>query len=177
MKKMFFALMAVLAVTTVSAQDNGQQDERKRGREGRVEMMTKELNLTEAQKTQMTALMDDTQKKLEALEQQKKEIFESQKARMEQILTEEQLAKFKEMGSRHHGPRHGDFKGGPRPDFKDGPRPEFNGEGPCPGDFKDKGEFRGRGHRGHGPRHHGKPAGEGCDKCKDCPQEGEAQAK
>ena len=148
---MFFALMAVLAVTTVSAQDNGQQDERKRGREGRVEMMTKELNLTEAQKTQMTALMDDTQKKLEALEQQKKEIFESQKARMEQILTEEQLAKFKEMGSRHHGPRHGDFK--------------------------DKGEFRGRGHRGHGPRHHGKPAGEGCDKCKDCPQEGEAQAK
>ena len=169
MKKMFFALMAVLAVTTVSAQDNGQQDEQKRGREGRVEMMAKELNLTEAQKTQMTALMDDTQKKLEALEQQKKEIFESQKARMEQILTEEQLAKFKEMGPRHHGPRHGDFKGGPRP--------EFNGEGPCPGDFKDKGEFRGRGHRGHGPRHHGKPAGEGCDKCKDCPQEGEAQAK
>ena len=45
MKKMFFALMAVLAVTTVSAQDNGQQDEQKRGREGRVEMMAKELNL------------------------------------------------------------------------------------------------------------------------------------
>ena len=139
MKKLFVALMAVLAVTTVSAQDNGQQNERKRGPEGRVEMMAKELNLTEAQKTQITALMDQSKKQLEALEQQKKEILEAQRTQMEQILTPEQLAKFKEMKPRHRGHRHGEFKG------EGGPRPD---------NFKDrKGEFRGRGPKGHGPRH------------------------
>lgn len=181
MKKMFFALMAVLAVTTVSARDKGQQDERTRGPEGRVEMMAKELNLTDAQKAQMTTIMNDSQKQLEALEMQKKEILDAQKAKMEQILTEEQRAKFKEMRPRHRGPRH-DFKG-QRPDargeFK-GERPdaeEFSGEGPDQGEFKGKGEFRGRGHRGHGPRHHDKARGEGCDKCQDNPQDSEAKAK
>ncbi len=155
MKKLFVALMAVLAVTTVSAQDNDRQDERKRGREARVEMMAKELNLTEAQKTQITALMDQSKKQLEVLEQQKKEILEAQRTQMEQILTPEQLAKFKEMKPRHRGHRHGDFKGegGPRPDFKDR-----------------KGEFRGRGPKGHGPRH-----GEDCENCPPTKQGDEAQ--
>ena len=158
MKKLFVALMAVLAVTTVSAQDNGQQNERKRGPEGRVEMMAKELNLTEAQKTQITALMDESKKQIEVLEQQKREILDAQKAKMEQILTPEQLAKFKEMKPRHRGHR-GEFRGegGPRPDFKAG-----------------KGEFSGRGPKGHGPRHHGK-RGEGCENCPQTQQGDEAQ--
>lgn len=145
MKKMIFALIAVMTMTTVAG---AQERDDKRGdfKQKRIEMLAKKLNLTDEQKAAMTTIMDDTHKQLEAIEAQKKEVMDGQKAKMEQLLTPEQLAKFKEMRPEHRGEM------GKRPG--DGKRGDFKGEGPREGKH--------RGFKGEGPR-------KGGPKCENCP--------
>ena len=78
-----------------------------------LDHMSKELNLTEDQKTKIQPIMEDTQKQMEAvrsdtsLSQQDRmakarEIHENAKKQVEPILTAEQREKFEKMQQNHH---------------------------------------------------------------------------
>ena len=130
MKKILLALVAIATLTgTACAQDNNKKEMNEEQRAARrLELMSEKLALTAAQQAQVKDLMAETGKQLKELEAQKRAVMEAQKAKMEQILTPEQLAKYKEMNPGRHG------KGG------------FRGKGPHHG----KGDFKGRGPRGKG---------------------------
>lgn len=107
----------VLIASAVTAQDN--RRDFANGRGGRnfaggprgfdpVERMSRELNLTEDQKTRMRAAMDEQRKQRESLQadttlsrQEKmsrmREMGETSRAKMDEILTTEQKAKQKEL--------------------------------------------------------------------------------
>lgn len=94
----------------------------------RIEGMFKKLNLTEAQQEQLKKLREETRDKLKAAEdpQAKHEILRDQMDKIRDILTEEQLEKFKEF----HKGRGG--KGMQGPGGKQGRRGKMGkpGEGP-----------------------------------------------
>ncbi len=88
------------------------------GGRGRMERMIQELNLTEAQKTQLEAIRKEYEPKLQALRnlspeqrrEQGRAIHQEQRGRIRQILTPEQQAKFDTMRGR--GGRGGGGGGG-----------------------------------------------------------------
>jgi Spy/CpxP family protein refolding chaperone len=120
------ALMAggLFAASTLQAQDStntppaGEKHGGPGGMHGRpnAEMMAKELGLTDDQKAQVKAAMEDMQSKAKALREDTsisaedkkakfKEIRDANQAKMKEILTPEQFAKFqKHMQHRPGGP-------------------------------------------------------------------------
>jgi Spy/CpxP family protein refolding chaperone len=106
------ALGGLLASTTVSlAQDNATNNPARRGRPGmmgvepRLEHLTKELSLTDAQKPKVKAILEASQKKLQELRAdtslsqedrrtKMRTIMEDQNKEIKALLTPEQLEKF-----------------------------------------------------------------------------------
>jgi Spy/CpxP family protein refolding chaperone len=106
------ALGGLLALTNVaSAQD---AKEGKKGRftpEQRLEQMTKDLSLTDAQKPKVKAVIEDTAKKREALrdldQSERREkgraLMEDENKKMKEILTPEQNEKYLKIQSERKG--------------------------------------------------------------------------
>ena len=129
MKKILLALVAIATLTgTACAQESKNEMNEEQRAARRLERLSEKLDLTAAQQAQVKDIMAETGKRLKELEAQKRAVMEAQKTKIEQVLTPEQLAKFKEMKPGRHG------KGG------------FRGKGPRHG----QGDFKGRGPRGKG---------------------------
>lgn len=115
MKKTFMTLVALLTITTAMAQNSDNKERQARQQptvEQMVEMMSRDLNLTDEQKTKLVELNKEYNQKLKA------------------ILNDEQYQKYQQRNAfRGHrgGPRPGGRQfGGPRPNGQQfaGPRPE-----------------------------------------------------
>lgn len=107
MKKIVLTFVALAAMTVASAQQVDNQKERKAPRkptpEMMVERMSKELDLTDDQKTKLVAAQKDYE------------------AKVKEILTDDQYKKYQQMGRRGGRPGGGQGRHGNRPN---GPRPE-----------------------------------------------------
>ena len=129
MKKIITLSLAFSAlIFTANAQEQRDikkdKKDRTEGREGmRGGGMMKDLNLTDAQKTQMKASREEFKAKMDQLKsqnlteaqmsEQKKALFAEQKAKMESILTPEQRAKMAEQRKNFEGKegKEGKFEG------------------------------------------------------------------
>ena len=86
--------------------------------EQRLERLTKELNLTDAQKPKVKALLEDTAKKradLRNLDQSERRekgraLMEDENKKMKEILTPEQYEKFQKMERDARGKKKGEGK-------------------------------------------------------------------
>lgn len=97
-----------------------------RGQERRLEMLQKQLNLTEDQTTQVKAIFADAQTKMEALHAnstmsqsdrraQGRALHEDVDAKIHAVLTPEQTTKLDAMETRMREHRHGGMEGGAPP--------------------------------------------------------------
>ena len=137
-KTLLLALMAVIATTTVTAQDMEQRGERRgpdpeKRIEKQVKRLDKKLNLTDDQKLQLKEFYGEFGKaqmaRMEQMRQAEKRDREALNGKINSILTEEQKAKYAEMKEKD------------KEMWKQGP----DGKGFEPG----RGHGFGRGHGGH----------------------------
>lgn len=96
-KKILTIAMALALPLTVAAMPGAEKEGYEGGyRHGnKMERLTKELDLTEEQKTKMETLFKEQHEKY-------KTIHEETRTRMKEILTPEQVTKMDEMKKRHH---------------------------------------------------------------------------
>jgi len=96
-KKILTIAMALALPLTVAAMPGADKEGYEGGyRHGnKMECLTKELDLTEEQKTKMDTLFKEQHEKY-------KTIHEETRTRMKEILTPEQMTKMDEMKKRHH---------------------------------------------------------------------------
>ena len=108
------AIGGLVALTNVaSAQDANKEG--KKGRyqtpEQRLEALTKELNLTDAQKPKVKAVLEDGAKKREEIRnadpserrEKARALIEEQNKKLKEILTPEQYEKFRKLESERRG--------------------------------------------------------------------------
>jgi periplasmic protein CpxP/Spy len=95
MKKRLTIFALALAVPLIAAAVPGEQGERGWRHGPKIEQLTQELNLTEEQKTQLEAIFKEQRAKHKALR-------EEGRARMNEVLNDEQMAKMKEIRQRRH---------------------------------------------------------------------------
>lgn len=113
-----FVLMAVMAFGLPQQDQGGERGQRRRGQspDQMLEHMSKALNLTDDQKTQIKPILEDQSKQMQAvfaddsLSREQKmekmgELREASHKKINAILTEEQREKFAEMQSKGPGSR------------------------------------------------------------------------
>jgi Spy/CpxP family protein refolding chaperone len=111
MKKLLIPLIAIFALTaTVNAQDKmGKKGHHNKHQKG---MMAKQLNFSEAQKTQAKAIQEDSRKKMQELNRnesitvkeqrdRKAAILKERKTKMDGLLTAEQKTKMTQLKAEH----------------------------------------------------------------------------
>ena len=111
MKKLLIPLIAIFALTaTVNAQDKmGKKGHHHKHQKG---MMAKQLNFSEAQKTQAKAIQEDSRKKMQELNKnesitvkeqrdRKAAILKERKTKMDGLLTAEQKTKMTQLKAEH----------------------------------------------------------------------------
>lgn len=105
------ALGSLLACTTIASAQEAPKESKKGGRfspEARLQQLTEQLNLTDAQKPKVKAVLEDTSKKMQEVradtslsQEQRREkmrpIIEDQNKKMKEILTPEQYEKYQTM--------------------------------------------------------------------------------
>lgn len=92
-KKIVAIALALVLPLTAAAFPGGKGGEGRHAK--RMERLTKELNLTEEQRTQLDAVFKEQQDKF-------KTIHEETRARLKNVLTEEQMTKMDELKERRH---------------------------------------------------------------------------
>lgn len=118
MKKVLIPLIAFLALTvSVNAQHKTGKGKHQHHQQG---MMAKELNLTEAQKTQAKVINEDTRKKMQELNKnesitvkeqrdRKDAIRKERKTKLDGLLTAEQKAKQTQLRVEHKAKKEADY--------------------------------------------------------------------
>ena len=98
------ALGGLLALTNVAgAQDAKQNRKGKMSPEARLEQLTKDLELTDAQKPKVKAVLEETQKKRQELDpserrgEKARALMEDETKKFKEILTPDQFAKWKKI--------------------------------------------------------------------------------
>jgi Spy/CpxP family protein refolding chaperone len=118
------ALGGLLACSTLASAQDAPKEGKKGGRMGieqRMERLSSNLNLTDAQKPKVKALLEETQKKSQELRNdtsvpaeekrpKMRAIMEEEMKKMKEILTPEQWEKYQQMAPGRRGPG-GDKKG------------------------------------------------------------------
>jgi Spy/CpxP family protein refolding chaperone len=112
---------------------------------GRIEHMSKELNLTPAQREKVEKIYRDEMKQMQKMGEKMKKERENTDKKVMKVLSPEQQAKYGKMLEMRGKHRMG-FGNGPR---HDGKRPHHNFKGHRPDGKMGQ-------HDGKGPRHHGK---------------------
>lgn len=101
MKKLLMIISFMVLASTLFAQGSNRQ---RPSKEDQLEKVTKELSLTDQQVEQWTAIHEKYESALQDRDQAR-ETRKKMGAELEAILTEEQLAKFKEMRENRKGRR------------------------------------------------------------------------
>lgn len=93
MNKKIIAIALAFVLPLTAAAFPGSGEGRHHGK--RMERLTKELNLTDEQRTQLETVFKEQHEKY-------KTIHEETRGRMKEVLTEEQMTKLDEMNQRRH---------------------------------------------------------------------------
>lgn len=106
MNKKLIGFLLALSIPLTASAEMGPPDDANNPHGPRIERMTKELNLSEDQKTKVQAIFDQQKQKLKA-------IHEETRTSLQGVLTPEQMTKFDEMRKQHRQLR--GQKGGNKP--------------------------------------------------------------
>jgi periplasmic protein CpxP/Spy len=104
------ALGGLLACSTVATAQDAPKKGNRMTVEQRMEKLSTDLNLTDAQKPKVKALLEDTQKKMREVPQDERRekmpaIWEEQNKKMKEILTPEQMEKYTKLQEAEKGKR------------------------------------------------------------------------